>query len=195
MSRVILVRHGSHDRLNRILCGRMPGVSLGEQGRREAEALAPALAGFGASALLSSPRTRTLETARPMAKALGLAISEEPGLDEIDFGDWTGRPFAELAADPLWQAWNAHRANNRPPRGESMGEAQARALATLSTRPEECLIAISHGDVIRAVLLGILGLSIDAYDRLVIEPASISVVELWSGGGRVCSVNSTTHLS
>ena len=194
MSRVILVRHGSHDRLNRILCGRMPGVSLGEQGRREAEALAPALAGFGASALLSSPRTRTLETARPMAKALGLAISEEPGLDEIDFGDWTGRPLPDLAADPRWQAWNAHRADHRPPGGESMQEAQGRAIAALADRPEPCLIAVSHGDAIRAVLLDLLGLSVSAYDRLVVEPASISVVEFWPGGGRVRSVNATAHL-
>lgn len=195
MTRIILVRHGSHDRLNRILCGRMPGVSLSAQGRGEAERLGTTLAGCGASAVLSSPRTRTRETAAPIAAALGLPVTKASSLDEIDFGDWTGRPFAELADDPLWQAWNAQRANNRPPRGESMGEVQARALATLSTRPEECLIAVSHGDVIRAVLLGILGLSIDAYDRLLVEPASISVVDLWPGGGRVCSVNSTTHLA
>lgn len=194
MTRVILVRHGSHDRLNRILCGRMPGVSLSAQGRDEADRLAEALRGRGAAALLSSPQSRTRETAAPIAAALGLALSEEPGLDEIDFGDWTGRALPDLAGDPAWQAWNTHRADHRPPGGESMGEAQARALAALLARSEECLIAVSHGDVIRAVLLGILGLSVSAYDRLVVEPASISVVEFWPGGGRVCSVNGTAHL-
>ena len=76
-----------------------------------------------------------------------------------------------------------------------MGEAQVRAMAALTGRPEGCLIAVSHGDVIRAVLLHVLGLSVASYDRLVVEPASISVVELWPGGGRVCSLNGTAHLT
>lgn len=195
MTRIVLVRHGSHDRLNRILCGRMEGVRLSEQGRREANLVSAVLTGTGATALLSSPRARTLETAAPIARTLELGIAEEPGLDEIDFGDWTGRPLADLAADSRWQAWNTRRADNRPPGGESMGEAQVRAMAALTGRPEGCLIAVSHGDVIRAVLLHVLGLSVASYDRLVVEPASISVVELWPGGGRVCSLNGTAHLT
>lgn len=195
MTQVILVRHASHDRLNRILCGRMPGVSLSAQGHAEAQRLGEALAGCGATTLLSSPRTRTRETAAAIATALGLTVTEAPGLDEIDFGDWTGRALSDLATDPLWRSWNTHRADTRPPRGEGMDEAQARALATLAARPEECLIAVSHGDIIRAVLLGLLGLSVSAYDRLVVEPASISTVEIWPGGGRVRSLNGTAHLS
>ena len=194
MSRVILVRHGTHDWLNRILCGRMPGVTLSAQGREEADRLAETLRGSGASVLLSNPRARARETAAPITAALGLGASEEPGLDEIDFGDWTGRPLPDLAADPRWLAWNAHRADRRPPGGESMQEAQGRAVAALADRPEPCLIAASHGDVIRAVLLDLLGLSVSAYDHLVVEPASISVVEFWPGGGQVRSVNATAHL-
>lgn len=195
MSRIILVRHASHDRVDRILCGRMAGVSLGDEGRREADALGQALRNCGARAVLTSPRARSVETAHPIARVLGLPVIEESGLDEIDFGDWTGRSFADLSDDPLWWAWNTQRDRTRPPGGEGMGQAQARAVAALAGRPEECLIAVSHGDVIRAVLLHVLGLSIAVYDRLVVDPASIACVDIWPGGGRVRGVNATAHLS
>lgn len=191
MRRVVLVRHGSHDRLGRILCGRMPGVSLSETGRAEARALARRLAGSGAATLLVSPRERTGETAEPIAAALGLTAETEPGLDEIGFGDWTGRTLDDLAGDPLWSAWNTCRAMARPPGGESMAEAQDRIGQVLGRFSEDGppAILVSHGDVIRAALLGILGLGLDAYDRIVVDPASCSELALWPGGGRVVSLN------
>ena len=192
MSRIHLVRHATHDRVGTILCGRMPGVRLGPAGHTEASALAAALAGSGAAAVLSSPRERALETAGPIAERLGLPVTIAPEIDEIDFGDWTGRSFADLDGDPDWIAWNAVRASARPPSGqgsgESMAEAGARALALLARQPEVC-IAVSHADVIRAVLLAILGLSTDAYDRLAVAPASISNLDLWPGGGRLVGLN------
>lgn len=191
MRRIILVRHASHDRLGRILCGRMPGVSLSATGRAEAEALARCLAGSGADTLLTSPRERTAETAAPIAAALGLPAGTEPGLDEIAFGAWTGRTFDALTADPAWTAWNAERATARPPDGESMAEVQARILRVLDrfTQDGAPVILVSHGDVIRAALLTILGLGLDAYDRIVVDPASCSELALWPGGGRVVSLN------
>ncbi|GJD46173.1 Putative phosphoserine phosphatase 2 [Methylobacterium cerastii] len=192
MSRIHLVRHATHDRVGTILCGRMPGVRLGPAGHAEAAALADALAGSGATTVLSSPRDRALDTARPIADRLGLAVTIAPELDEIDFGDWTGRSFADLDGDPDWTAWNTARASARPPKGqgscESMAEAGARALALLARQPKAC-VAVSHGDVIRAVLLAILGLSTDAYDRLTVAPASISSLDLWPGGGRLVGLN------
>ncbi len=177
MRRIILVRHASHDRLGRIPCGRMPGVALSAPGRAEAEALARCLAGSGADTLLTSPRERTAETAAPIAAALGLPAGTEPGRDEIAFGAWT--------------AWNAERATARPPDGESMAEVQARILRVLDrfTQDGAPVILVSHGDVIRAALLTILGLGLDAYDRIVVDPASCSELALWPGGGRVVSLN------
>ena len=194
MRRVFLVRHGSHDRLGRILCGRMPGVSLSETGRAEAQALARRLAGSAATTLLASPRERTGETAAPIAAALGLEAGTDLGLDEIDFGAWTGLGFDELAADPLWSAWNAGRATARPPGGEGMAEAQARIGRVLArfTKDGAPVILVSHGDVIRAALLTILGLGLDAYDRIVVDPASCSELALWPGGGRVVALNERT---
>ena len=181
MSRVHLVRHASHGRLNHELCGRLPGVSLSAEGRNEAMALASRLRHSGVQAVLSSPRERALETAAPIAEVLRLKV-------EIDFGAWTGRSFIELEADPLWTAWNAHRAAGRPPGGESMGEAGARALGLL-TRLEGTSVAVSHCDVIRAVVLGVLGLSPDAYDRVEVAPASVSTLDLWPRGGRITALN------
>ena len=191
MRQVFLVRHGSHDRLGRILCGRMPGVSLSETGRAEADALARRLTGTGTGTLLASPRERVAETAAPIAAALGLMVETEPDLDEIAFGGWTGRTFDALADDPLWTAWNTDRATARPPGGESMAEAQARILRVLEryVHDGDPVILVSHGDVIRAALLTILGLGLDAYDRIVVDPASCSELALWPGGGRVVSLN------
>ena len=194
MRQVFLVRHGSHDRLGRILCGRMPGVALSGTGRAEAQALARRFAGSGAGALLASPRERTAETAAPIAAALGLDVGTEPDLDEIDFGAWTGRSFDDLAADPDWATWNARRATARPPGGETMAAAQGRVGRVLDRCAEDGapVILVSHGDVIRAALLTILGLGLDAYDRIVVDPASCSELALWPGGGRVVSLNERT---
>ncbi|MEZ0253048.1 MAG: histidine phosphatase family protein [Methylobacteriaceae bacterium] len=256
MRRVFLVRHASHDRLGKVLCGRMPDVSLSAPGRAEAEAMASALArrlapdlhtspaeqdrapllvlagrreepevaqheapryplrapdshGGGERTrlapvsdgertprsgirVLSSPQTRTQETAAPLAQKLGAAIETADEIDEIEFGAWTGRAFAEFASDPAWVAWNAERATARPPGGESMGEAQARALRLLDRLGREegpPAILVSHADTIRAALLGVLGLGLDAYDRLVVAPSSWSELALWPGGGRVVSIN------
>jgi broad specificity phosphatase PhoE len=191
MRQVFLVRHGSHDRLGRILCGRMPGVSLSETGRAEARALARRLAGSGAGLVLASPRERAVETASPIAAALGLTVETEPGLDEIDVGAWTGRTFDGLAAEPAWTLWNTARATARPPGGESMAEAQGRIGRVLESLAEDGApaILVSHADVIRAALLKVLGLGLDAYDRIVVDPASCSELALWPGGGRVVSLN------
>lgn len=191
MRQVFLVRHGSHDRLGRILCGRMPGVVLSDTGRRETQAVARRLAASGADTVLASPRERTMETAAPIAAALGLAVSPEPDLDEIDFGTWTGRALADLGDDPAWHVWNGSRAMARPPDGEGMDEAQTRIGRVLDRFVEDGapVVLVSHGDVIRAALLRILGLGLDAYDRIVVEPASVSELALWPGGGRIVSLN------
>lgn len=199
MRRVLFLRHGSHDRLGRILCGRMPGVSLSEAGRAEAHAVAGALARrfagelAGATVrLLSSPQPRTRETAAPLAEALGVGAELAEELDEIAFGDWTGKAFSELDGDPAWTAWNTQRGAARPPGGESMAAVQARVAGLLNRLAAEegpPVILVSHGDPIRAALLGVLGLPLDAYDRIVVAPASCSELELWPGGGRVVSIN------
>jgi probable phosphoglycerate mutase len=190
---IFLVRHAAHDRVDRILCGRMPGVSLGETGRAQAARLGERLAGERLVAIYSSPRERARETAEPIAAAAAASLMFSPRLDEIDTGEWTGRSFAELDADPLWQAWNAERAAGEAPGGERMQAVQDRAMWELEDfrrrHPGERLAAVSHADVIKAAICGVLGLSLDRYHAFEIEPASISALVLWNGGGKLVSLN------
>ena len=143
----------------------------------------------GATLVLSSPRERALETADPIAAALGRAVEVVPELDEIAFGDWTGRSFADLAGDPLWRRWNEARATARPPGGESMQEAQVRAFELLE-RLSGTSVLVSHCDVIRAGHCeDSSACPYDAYDRIALDPGSLSLLELWPGGGRLLGLN------
>ncbi|RVU20533.1 histidine phosphatase family protein [Methylobacterium oryzihabitans] len=182
-----LVRHASHGRVGSVLCGRMPGVTLDAAGLEEADALARRLAGCGAERVLTSPQPRAGATAAPVAAALGLTAEVADDLDEIDFGAWTGRGFADLDGDPDWRAWNERRGSARPPGGESMAQAQDRIVGLMDRLAEagNAAILVGHGEVIRAALLHVLGLPLDAWHRIEVAPASVSMVELWAGGGRV----------
>ncbi len=190
---VFLVRHAAHDRVDRVLCGRMPGVGLGEAGRRQAEALAQHFAAGGVGAVWTSPLQRARETAEPIAARLGLAARTSDALCEIDFGAWTGRSFDELRDEPRWRRWNEERGSERPPGGESMAEVQARAMEEVerarAEHPDGQVVLVSHGDVIKAVLAGALGLSLDAHARFEISPGSVSALAVWDGGRKVLSMN------
>ena len=189
----LLIRHAAHDRVDDTLVGRTPGVALGEEGRAQAARLAARLAGTGIAALYASPLQRTRETAEAIAARSGLVAQDCEAMAEIDFGDWTGRRFAMLIKDPLWNRWNEARNVVRPPNGESMGEAQARAMcwmtAARAAHGDAKVAVVSHCDVIRAVLLDALGLPLDAIHRVEVAPASISRVATWEGGARVLSLN------
>lgn len=191
---VFLVRHAAHDRVDSVLCGRMPGVGLGEDGRWQAEALARRFAeGRRVDAVWTSPMERARETAAPIAGRLGLLAWDSDALCEIDFGAWTGASFDDLRDDPRWRRWNEARGGERPPGGESMAEAQARAMGEVERAREEHpggrVVLVSHGDVIKAALAGVLGLSLDAHARFEIAPASVSALAVWDGGGKVLSMN------
>jgi probable phosphoglycerate mutase len=190
---IFLVRHAAHDRVDRILCGRMPGVTLGEVGRRQAGDVARRLSTENLAAVYTSPLERARETAEPIAEASGLAAVGMSGLNEIDIGEWTGRSFAELAPDPHWQAWNAERAKGRAPGGEAMSGVQDRVYDELEglrrSHPGGRVAAVSHADVIKAGICRVLGLSLDRYHAFEIEPASVSTIVRWEGGGTVVSLN------
>ena len=188
-----MVRHGSHDRLDRILCGRMQGVSLGEAGRAEVERVAGRLAAERVDALYSSPLERTRETAEAIGRRLALPVQLQPDLNELDFGEWTGQPLERLHRDPRWEPWNRQRSLNRPPGGESMGEAQMRAIrgvdAMCAAHPDGRIVAVSHSDIIKAVLAHYLGLTLDLYHRFEIDPASISTLVVGDWGVKVVRIN------
>jgi probable phosphoglycerate mutase len=195
---IFFVRHGSHDRLDHILCGRMEGVELSDAGRREATRIAERLSRERVDALYVSPLLRARQTAAPIAEALGLSPLVADDLNETDMGEWTGVRFDELRQQPAWRRWNTARGPHRPPGGESMLDIQLRAARWLSEavvrHPHTGVVAVCHADVIKAAVCHALGLSLDHYGRMEISPASISVVTAGRWGLKVRKLNETIYL-
>lgn len=191
-----LLRHAAHDWLGRGVPGRLPGVGLNAQGEKQAAALVERLRDIPFAAICSSPQLRACETVQPLARARGVRLQIELAFDEVDFGLWTGRTFDWLTEQgEAWQAWCHRRSTTRAPGGESIVEVQARALAGLEAlrarHPEGNVLVASHGDVIKAMLAGCLGMSLDALETFEVSPASISVVSMGADWRKVQSVNVT----
>jgi probable phosphoglycerate mutase len=175
----------------------MPGIHLNVEGKKQAEALAARFTGLAVAGLFSSPLERALETAGPLGQVLGLEIQIAPELNEIHFGQWTGKTLAELDSVPTWHGFNSFRSGTRIPGGETMAEVLARALTKLERlrhaypRPGTTVALVSHGDVLRAIVAYSLGMSLDLLHRIELSPASVSILELESHGPRILLLNST----
>ncbi|MBB3050916.1 putative phosphomutase (TIGR03848 family) [Prauserella isguenensis] len=186
MGTVILLRHGrSTANGSGVLAGRMPKVGLDDTGRGQAQQLVDRLADVPVAALVSSPLLRCKQTLEPLAKARGLTRVTESRLSEVDYGDWTGRELKTLAKEPLWRVVQAHPSAAVFPGGEGLAGVQARAVAAVrehdarltAEHGEHVVWALcSHGDVIKAVLADALGQHLDGFQRIVVDPGSLSVV-------------------
>ena len=193
MTRFLLIRHAAIDGLGRRIAGRTAGLGLNAAGRDQAQRLAGRFCQQAIHAIYTSPQRRAIETAEALARALGLPMEIARELDEIDFGDWTGKSYEELALLPAWRDFNALHGSTRIPNGELLLEAQTRMIGLmqrLSERHAERTVAlVSHGDVIRVAVAHQLGVPIDFIVRFDIGPASVSAVEFHTGGPRVLWVN------
>ena len=186
MSTVILLRHGkSTANGSGVLAGRTPKVSLDETGRAQADALVERLSVVPLAELVVSPLLRCKQTVGPLAAARSLAKVVEPRLSEVDYGDWTGRELKTLAKEPLWRVVQAHASAAVFPGGEGLAAMQARAVAAVREHDARVTaehgdhavwLLCSHGDVLKSILADALGQHLDAFQRIVVDPASISVV-------------------
>ncbi len=203
---VILLRHGvSTSNTARTLAGRSPGVDLTDRGREQAQAVAQRLATLPIEYIVHSPLLRCTRTIGPLADKLGLEPDPDERLLEVDYGDWTGRPLAELVTEPLWKVVQRHASGAVFPAGEGLAQVQQRAVAAVRARDREYAqrhgrdvlwVACSHGDVIKSVLADAFGIHLDGFQRLVVEPASISVVRYTPTAPFVWRLNDTgTDLS
>ena len=190
---ILLIRHAAHVELGRILSGRRRDVALSREGLDQAQIVGDLLGVEPIAAVYASPRERAYYTARAIAEPHELKVVVEDGLDELDFGDWTGRAFSELEGDPIWTAWNEQRGTARPPNGESMQEAVDRATATLASLAAEhkgaVIACVSHCDLIRGIIAHHLGLPLENMLRFDIDPASVSRLALGGWGARIMTVN------
>jgi probable phosphomutase (TIGR03848 family) len=188
MATVILVRHArSSANASGVLAGRLPGVHLDDTGVRQAVAVGERLAGVRLAAVVTSPLERCRETAREITRrqAEPLRAASDKHLSECDYGEWQGRPIKELAKDKLWRTVQTQPSAATFPGGESMRAMQDRAVAAMRRHDARVTaehgegavwVAVSHGDLIKAILADALGTHLDLFQRIHVDPASVSVV-------------------
>lgn len=196
---VLLIRHGENDWVGTDrLAGRTPGVHLNEKGRQQAAGLAALLKEQPIAAVYSSPLERCMETAEPLARALGMTVRAEPGVMEVNYGEWQGQSLKELSKLPDWQMVQHFPSTYRFPQGETLRETQARAVSAIERlheqHPNEVIAVFSHGDIIRTTVAHFLGTPIDLFQRVIINTASISVLALHDRRPMVLGVNYVTPL-
>ncbi len=196
MSTVLLVRHGLIDTTGRVLSGWTPDLHLDERGRRQAAAVAERLRTIPLAAVVSSPVERCRETAEAIlaGRELGLTVDERIG--EVRYGDWTGRELRSLAKEPLWRVVQAHPSAAEFPGGESLRAMQARAVEAIrdwdARLGEDAVwVACSHGDPIRAIVSDALGAHLDQFQRIVVDPCSVTAIRYTRLRPFVLRVNDT----
>jgi probable phosphomutase (TIGR03848 family) len=180
---VLLVRHGLTAMTGPVLAGWTAGLALDERGRAQADAVAARLAPLPLTAVVASPLDRCQQTAAAIAAGRDLELATDDRLGECRYGDWTGQEIKKLAKDPLWRAVQVHPSVVRfpGPEGEPLRETQARAVAAVRDwndrlGPDAIWLACSHGDVIKAVVADALGMHLDLFQRIVVDPCSITVL-------------------
>jgi len=186
MTTVLLIRHGrTKANAEGVLAGWTPGVVLDEKGEEQARALGRRMAAVKLAAVITSPLERTVQTADLMLEAAALEVPRhvDERVGECRYGDWTGVSLKSLAKDPMWKVVQAHpsAAVFPGPEGESMAAMQARAVGAVrqwnTTLGDDAVYAVvSHGDVIKAILADAMGSHLDQFQRIVVDPASVSIV-------------------
>jgi probable phosphomutase (TIGR03848 family) len=194
-TRVLLVRHGQTDSTGKVLPGRASGLNLSDAGRVQAERTAELIAeGISVDAVYTSSLERARQTAAPIAAATGRRAKVDRGLIECDFGDWTGQLLSALVKKPEWSTVQRSPSSFRFPGGESFVEMQARIVSTIdrlrAAHPGGTIVCVSHADPIKAAIAHSIGTHLDLFQRIVISPASISVLAFQASGPIVLSVNS-----
>jgi probable phosphomutase (TIGR03848 family) len=198
MTTVLLIRHGrTTANASGVLAGRTPGVELDERGRAQAAALAARLAAVPLAAVVSSPLERTHQTAEALlADRADTPLHLDESLTECDYGHWSGRDLKTLAKEPLWKTVQAHPAAAVFPGGEGMAAMSARAVTAIRRWNEELgehatYAVVSHGDVIKAIAADALGMHLDLFQRLQIDPCSVTVIRYTDTRPFVLRLNDT----
>jgi probable phosphomutase (TIGR03848 family) len=186
MSTLLLLRHGLTKLTGPVLAGRAPGLHLDERGQAQAQTAAARIAALPLAAVVTSPLERCTDTAAVVLEAQHAAAREpawelDDRLIECGYGDWTGRAIKDLTKDPIWKVVQTQPSAARFPGGEALAEMSARAVACIREwdarlGPDAIWVACSHGDVIKAIIADALGLHLDQFQRIVVDPCSVSVI-------------------
>jgi probable phosphoglycerate mutase len=198
---ILLIRHGENDyvKKNR-LAGRIPGVHLNENGYAQARTLAEKLGSAPIKTIYSSPLERAVETASPLAQALGLEVQLRDGLVEVDFGEWQDQRLKALSRTKLWKVVQGLPSRMRFPGGETFAEAQQRICQEIDAisrqyEPKDMIVCVTHSDPIKLAVAYFIGLPLDMFQRLSVAPASISALYLGEAESRLLSLNHEISIS
>ena len=203
---IIFVRHGRTPTTGTKLPGRAPNLHLSDEGKSQAEMIAKEIKkssssflGTKVSAVYASPMERTQETAKPIAKTLNLRVRTLQGLNECDFGDWTGRRLRDLSKLKSWSTIQKQPSSFRFPNGESFTEMQNRMLKTvdkiLERHSGETVVCVSHAEPIKAILASAVGTPLDLFQRILVGPCSASVVLYTKERPLVLTLNSNGNFN
>ena len=198
MTLLLLIRHGTNDWVHGRLAGWTPEVHLNEAGKHQAIALATRLSFLPIDAIYSSPLERTVETAQAIAGPRGMPLHLVDGLGEVKYGEWQGAELKELYKHELWPGVQFYPSGTRFPSGETLGEAQARMVATLDSlrarHPKGTIAVVSHADMIKLALAYYIGVHIDLFQRLEISPCSLTALRFTPMGPRLLAYNDVGSL-
>jgi probable phosphomutase (TIGR03848 family) len=199
MSRIVLLRHAhSTANLKNVLAGRTPGVLLSKKGEDQAATLVERIGSTRFDAVVVSPIERCLQTVTPWleAEGSGLIPLVDEGFSEVDYGQWTGKSLAILRRKKLWSIVANHPSQMVFPGGESLLAMQARAVAAFhrvdNLKGKNPRLIVSHGDVIKSIVAHVLGMHLDQFQKLIVDPASTTVIETDNGVSRLVSFNDQT---
>ena len=200
MATLILARHGrTAANSSGTLAGRSKGVHLDDKGREQAAAAGERLAGLDLAAVVTSPLERCRETAKLLVP--GATAKVDRRLMECDYGEWTGGALKDLAKEKLWSVVQSQPSAARFPGGESLQEMSARVVGAVRERDAALTeevgdhavwLAVSHGDPIKAVLADALGMHLDAFQRIMVDPGSLSVIRYTPHRAFVVTLNSSS---
>ena len=197
---VVLVRH-AHSEANAkgILSGRTPGVALSSKGIAQSQDLISRLGNFKICELRTSPLERCLQTVTPWWDAIGkknnhgIELKRDSNLIEVDYGLWSGKKLSSLSKKPLWKTVQSSPSAMYFPSGEGIAEVQVRAMRAVhestSIKGKGAVVLFSHGDVIKSIVASVLGMHLDDFQRIVIDPASVTVLEFTASKPRVLLLN------
>ena len=198
--RLVLIRH-AHSEANAagILSGRLPNVHLSTKGLEQAKALSSRLGTFPISQLRISPMERCFETIQPwindhvIPRDSAFEPVIDPELTEVDYGSWSGRKLSVLYKNKLWRTVQESPSRMYFPAGEGIAQMQARAMSSVhemvAAKKKGAAVIVSHGDVIKSIIASALGMHLDEFQRIIIDPASVSILEYSEVKARVLLLN------
>lgn len=200
--RLVLIRHAhSQSNASGVLSGRLPNIHLSEKGIKQSQQLSKRLGNFAVAQLRVSPMERCFETISPWLNDVVLKNSPDfepiidPSLNEVDYGDWSGKKLISLARKKEWRTVQESPSRMYFPGGEGIAQMQSRAMSVvheLATLPDsKTAVIVSHGDVIKSIVASALGTHLDEFQRIIIDPASVSVLDYSGIKPRVLLLNDT----